>query len=492
MTEIHTNSRWKALDSDLHRISRIEHANAFVARPLLASGVALAFVVLAGLTAAVLFGQADGRLVVVAAAVFGAYMAINVGANDVANNMGPAVGANALPMGVAITIAAIAESAGALLAGGDVVTTISRDIVHPDSVTTEAHFIWAMLAALMSAALWVNIATWVRAPVSTTHSVVGGVVGAGVAAAGLSAVNWSTVGTIALSWMVSPVIGGAVAAMFLAFIRARILRQDNKITAARRWVPILVGLMAGAFATYMAVKGLERVVQVDPVIALSTGGGLGLVFWRLTIPWVHRRTRNIENRRRAMKSLFGLPLIIAAIFLSFAHGANDVANAIGPLAGIVHVSEFHDLAATVAVPQWIMLIGAFGISFGLFLFGPRLIRMVGTQITKLNSMRAFCIALATALTVILASWLGLPVSTTHIAIGAVFGVGFFREWETDRRWKKSNQQRPPEQRRAREERQRRKLVRRSHFMTILGAWMVTVPASAVMSAMIFGLLTAFH
>ncbi len=491
MSNMNSKPRWKALDNDLQRISRVETANAHVARPLLAPGIALAFMALAGLTAAVLFGQADGGVIVVAAAAFGAYMAINIGANDVANNMGPAVGANALTMGGAIAIAAIAESAGALLAGGDVVSTISKGIIDPASVQNSNVFIWAMMAALISSAMWVNLATWLGAPVSTTHSVVGGVMGAGVAAAGLSAVSWGTMGAIAASWVISPVLGGVIAAVFLALIKAKIQYQDDKIAAAQRWVPILVGLMAGAFATYLAVKGLKKIVAIDLNTAVLIGLAAGLLAWAVTVPWVRRRSQGLENRTRSLKTLFGLPLVISATFLSFAHGANDVANAVGPLAAIVHAAEFGDFAAKVTIPTWVMVIGAFGISFGLFLFGPKLIRMVGSQITKLNPMRAFCVALSAAITVILASWLGLPVSSTHITVGAVFGVGFYREWHSDRRWAHSNRQRPPEQRLAREEHQRRKLVRRSHFMTIVAAWVVTVPAAAVLSAVIFWMLTAF-
>lgn len=491
MSNTHSKPRWKALDSDLHRISRVETANAHVARPLLAPGIALAFMALAGLTAAVLFGQADGGVIVVAAAAFGAYMAINIGANDVANNMGPAVGANALTMGGAIAIAAIAESAGALLAGGDVVSTISKGIIDPASVQNSNVFIWAMMAALISSAMWVNLATWLGAPVSTTHSVVGGVMGAGVAAAGLSAVSWGTMGTIAASWVISPILGGVIAAVFLALIKAKIQYQDDKIAAAQRWVPILVGLMAGAFATYLAVKGLKKIIAIDLNTAVLIGLGAGLLAWAVTVPWVRRRAQGLENRTRSLKTLFGLPLVISATFLGFAHGANDVANAVGPLAAIVHAAEFGDFAAKVTIPTWVMVIGAFGISFGLFLFGPKLIRMVGNQITKLNPMRAFCVALSAAITVILASWLGLPVSSTHITVGAVFGVGFYREWHSDRRRAHSNRHRPPEQRLAREEHQRRKLVRRSHFMTIVAAWVVTVPAAAVLSAVIFWMLTAF-
>ncbi len=491
MSNSNTKTRWQALDSDLHRISRVESANVHVARPLLAPGIALAFIALAGLSAAILFGRADGGVIVVAAAAFGAYMAINIGANDVANNMGPAVGANALTMGGAIVIAAIAESAGALLAGGDVVSTISKGIIDPASVENSNVFIWAMMAALISSAMWVNLATWVGAPVSTTHSVVGGVMGAGIAAAGLSAVSWGTMSAIAASWVISPVLGGVIAAGFLALIKAKIQYQDDKIAAARRWVPILVAVMAGAFATYLSVKGLKRIVKIDLEMALLIGLAAGLLAWSVTVPWVRRKSEGLENRTKSLKTLFGLPLVISATFLSFAHGANDVANAVGPLAAIVHAAEFGDFASKVAIPTWVMVIGAFGISFGLFLFGPKLIRMVGSQITKLNPMRAFCVALSAAITVIVASWLGLPVSSTHIAVGAVFGVGFYREWHSDRRWKNSNHNRPPERRLAREERKRRKLVRRSHFMTIVAAWVITVPAAATMSALIFWILTAF-
>lgn len=491
MQNTNSKPRWQALDRDLHRISRIETANSHVARPLLAPGIALAFMALAGLIAAVHFGHADGNFTVVAAAAFGAYMAINIGANDVANNMGPAVGANALTMGGAIAIAVVAESAGAMLAGGDVVSTISKDIIDPMSVQSSGVFIWAMMAALISSAMWVNLATWIGAPVSTTHSVVGGVMGAGIAAAGLSAVNWGIMSAIAASWVISPVLGGVIAAAFLALIKAKIQNQDDKIAAARRWVPILVGVMAGAFTTYLAVKGLNRIIKIEPEMAVAMGVAAGVFAWVATVPWVRRRSEGMDNRTRSLKTLFGLPLVISATFLSFAHGANDVANAVGPLAGIVHAAEFGDVAATVAVPVWIMVIGAFGISFGLFLFGPKLIRMVGSQITKLNPMRAFCVALSAAITVLIASWLGLPVSSTHIAVGAVFGVGFYREWHSEGRRKTLKRQRAPEQRMAREEQHRRKLVRRSHFLTIIAAWVVTVPAAATMSAAIFRLLAAF-
>jgi len=480
-------NQWKTLDKDLGRIDRLEEATHFVARPLVAPGIALAFVVLAGIGAAIFFGAQPKAFVVVAAAVIGAYMALNIGANDVANNMGPAVGANALTLGGALLIAAVFETSGALIAGGDVVKTISTGIVSPDVFEQSSVFIWAMMAALLAAALWLNLATWFGAPVSTTHSIVGGVVGAGIAAAGVAAINWPAIGRIAASWVVSPVLGGIIAAAFLALIKARIMYAEDKIAAARRWVPVLIGIMAGAFAAYLALKGLSKVIKVDLVTALLIGLVIGAASWAVSVPLIRRQSEGLENRKKSLKRLFAVPLVISAALLSFAHGANDVANAVGPLAAIVHaVGNGGAGAGSVAIPLWVMLIGAGGISFGLVLFGPKLIRMVGSEITKLNPMRAYCVALSAALTVIVASWLGLPVSSTHIAVGAVFGVGFFREWHAERRARAlgliKGKVVPPD------ERKRRKLVRRSHLIAVAAAWVITVPASAALSALVFTVL----
>ena len=489
MSEKSTTYRWTTLDRDLGRVSRLEAATMYAARPLVGVGVSMLFVALAALAAGLLTGAAPGALSVIIAAAFGAYMALNIGANDVANNMGPAVGANALSMLGAIAIAAICESAGALLAGGDVVSTISKDIVAARSLSGQGTFVWAMLAALLSAAIWVNLATWIGAPVSTTHAVVGGVMGAGMAAAGFGAVNWPTMGAIAASWVISPLLGGVIAAAILAFIKWKVIYVEDKLAAARTWVPVLIGLMAGAFATYLALKGLKRVVTIDFFTALLIGLGAGAVCGAAAVPLVRRQSEGLENRNRSLKILFRVPLVISAALLSFAHGANDVANAVGPLAAIVSAQTSGAVMAEVAIPVWVMVIGSLGISFGLVLFGPKLIRMVGHKITKLNPMRAYCVALSAAVTVIAASWLGLPVSSTHIAVGGVFGVGFFREWHAERRARTLRTERPPAKRIAVEERQRRKLVRRSHFLTIVAAWLVTVPAAAVLSAICFFILS---
>ncbi len=486
MTNPAPQNQWKTLDKDLSRLVVLEQATSFLSRPLIAIGIGLAFVAFCAIAAAVFTGGAPNSLIIVAAAAFGAYMALNIGANDVANNMGPAVGANALTMGGALVIAAVFETAGALIAGGDVVSTISGGIVAPEAVADPHTFIWTMMAALIASSLWLNLATALGAPVSTTHAIVGGVMGAGIVAAGFGAVDWGKMGQIALSWIISPVLGGVIAAAFLAFIKARINDVEDKLGAARFWVPILIGIMAGTFATYLAVKGLKKLIDISMPSAVLLGLAIGVVSVFLTRPMIRRQAAGMENRKKSLKKLFGMPLVLSAALLSFAHGANDVANAVGPLAAIVHAVADGGTAEKVQIPLWVMLIGAGGISFGLTLFGPKLIRMVGTEITKLNPMRAYCVALSAAITVIVASWLGLPVSSTHIAVGAVFGVGFFREWHAERRVRQTGiiKGKPV----APDERSRRKLVRRAHVLSIGAAWVVTVPLTALLSALIFVVL----
>ena len=193
--------------------------------------------------------------------------------------------------------------------------------------------------------------------------------------------------------VISPFLGGLIAAGFLWLIKSRIIYQDDKIAAARKWVPILVGIMAGAFASYLALKGLKKIIKIDIVTSLMIGAAIGVAVWFIMIPVIRKQSEGLENRNKSLKVLFGIPLVVSAALLSFAHGANDVANAVGPLAAIVQASSSGDFTQAVNIPFWVMVIGACGISFGLFLFGPKLIRMVGSQITKLNPMRAYCVCL---------------------------------------------------------------------------------------------------
>ena len=481
-----------SLDKDLEKILHVESAARTSASGVVAHSSALLFLGLSALIAGIYAGVADNSAAVVFAAILGGYMALNIGANDVANNVGPAVGSRALTMIGALLVAAICESAGALIAGGDVVATVSKGIIDPSKVADSSTFIWAMTAALISSAVWVNLATYVGAPVSTTHAVVGGVMGAGVAAVGFQLVNWTVMSAIAASWVISPLMGGVIAALFLAFIKINLIYQDDKIAAARRWVPILVAIMAGAFAYYLSVKGLKRVWDPSQLTLIMIGVSFFVATWLVMRPLIRRQSAGMENRNQSLRALFRIPLIFSAALLSFAHGANDVANAIGPLAAILHSAQYGDIAAKVEVPIWIMMIGAIGISLGLFLYGPKLVKMVGDKITKMNPMRAYCVALSAAITVIIASWFGLPVSSTHIAVGAIFGVGFFRELYTTH----SKRRRDLVGRRRDangdndnmigvEELRYRKLVRRAHFVTIVAAWLVTVPATAVIAAIVY-------
>ena len=486
-----------SLDKDLTRLAQLEGATSTITQRLFAPGLAIFFLALAGAYASIQIGAQPNAIFIIVAGMLGGYMALNIGANDVANNVGPAVGSKALTLTGALIIAAIFESAGALIAGGDVVSTISKGIIDPSLMPDSTTFVWAMMAALLSSALWVNLATYIGAPVSTTHSVVGGVMGAGIAAVGFNVVNWATMSKIAASWVISPVLGGVIAALFLFFIKTNIIYRDDKIAAAKRWVPLLIALMTSVFSCYLIMKGLKRVWKPDVAMIMMIGAGLFVASWVILRPVIARQAQGLENRNQSLRSLFHIPLICSAALLSFAHGANDVANAVGPLAAIIHSVQSGDIAAKVDIPIWVMIIGAVGISLGLFLYGPRLIRMVGEQITAMNPIRAFCVSLAAAITVIIASGLGLPVSSTHIAVGAIFGVGFFREYYTahsKRRqmYVKTHKRYPSlevSENSTPDETSKRILVRRSHFLTIITAWVVTVPAAALLSAGIFYALT---
>ncbi|HIC48101.1 MAG: inorganic phosphate transporter [Pseudomonadota bacterium] len=430
---------------DIHKIEKQAYKKSHA--ELTRIGMALFFMVAVLGYSFVTSGGVPNNLFLAIATVFGAYMAMNIGANDVANNVGPAVGSKALTMTGAIVIAMIFEASGAIIAGGDVVSTIKNGIIDINAFGQESDtFIWAMMAALLAAALWLNMATFARAPVSTTHSIVGGVMGAGIAAAGFNIVNWGTMGAIVGSWVISPVIGGVVAAAFLFAIKKTIIFQENKIAASLKWVPVYVSIMAWAFVTYLVLKGLKHIwpkfltlvndwlftvdiVDKPSMLQASTIGLIvAFISFFLVKASLRRRLPKLKNDRESINILFTIPLIFAAALLSFAHGANDVANAIGPLAAIHDAVMTGGINAKAGIPFWVMAVGAFGIALGLGLYGPRLIRTVGGEITELDQMRAFSIAMAAAITVIIASQLGLPVSSTHIAIGGVFGVGFLREW----------------------------------------------------------------
>ncbi len=512
----------------LLRTENVESAVQLNREELFRFGTALIFIVgIMLFTIVRTDGGVDGILLVVAAMI-GGYMAMNIGANDVANNVGPAVGSHAITLTGAILIAAFFEAGGALIAGGDVVGTIKKGIIDPDLVANRDTFIWLMIAALLAAAVWLNFATAIGAPVSTTHSIVGGVLGAGIAAAGWSVANWQQVGMIAASWVISPLLGGLIAAGFLYIIKRTITYKTDVLSASNRMVPILVSIMAWAFGTYLMLKGVKQLVKVNFPTALVIGIVVAVTVYLLMRPYTTRATQRLQNHKSSVNDLFTVPLIFAAALLSFAHGANDVANAVGPLAGINEAIVGGAVAAKASIPLWVLAVGAIGISLGLALYGPKLIRTVGSEITELDKMRAYCIAMAAAITVIIASQLGLPVSSTHIAVGGVFGVGFLREYikssyarmldeirdhhadqdqatveaflkrfesadviakgEMLREMKAqaaSDRLLGKKERKALGRVHRVELVKRNLLLRIAAAWLITVPLAAVLAAMFF-------
>ncbi len=470
----------------------------------------------------------------VAAAAVGAYMAMNIGANDVANNLGPAVGAGVVTLGWAILIAAVFEALGAVVAGGEVVDTVKGGIIDPRAIASTDQFTWLMLAALLAGAVWLNAATWLGAPVSTTHSIIGAVMGSGIAAGGWGLVNWGTIGAIVASWVISPVMGGVIAIAFLYLIKRTITYQRDMTAAASRVVPILLGFMAWAFITYMLMKGLGQLVKMQAGAAFAWGGAAAFVVYLVIARPVAKRALRQRNGKDGVNELFTWPLLCAAALLSFAHGANDVANAVGPLAAIYEAVVHNAVASKAPTPLWIMVLGALGLSVGLALFGARLIRIVGKEITDLDRMRAYSIAMAAALTVILAAQLGMPISTTHVTIGAVIGVGFLRELlkanyakmeaivraghsgheleemevylakfeaapvkekqrmvaEMKLRAQRLEHEDPldKKERKAFKKVAKKELVKRSVLLRIVAAWIITVPATALVAAGLYHVL----
>ncbi len=480
--------------------------------------------------------EASGQeqiLIIVIAGVIGMYMAMNIGANDVANNVGAAVGSGALTMIGALAIASVFEVAGAVLAGGDVVDTIKKGIIDPEGVADAATFVRLMLAALFAAALWINLATLVGAPVSTTHSIVGGVLGGGVAAAGLGVVDWAVMGKIAASWVISPLMGALIAAAFLALIKATIIYRTDRIAAAKTWVPVLAAIMGAVFSAYLMMKGLKKVWQADAATVIAVSAAASFMIYFIVRPMVAEAGKTMNNTREDVGRLFTVPLIVSAAMLCFAHGSNDVANAIAPLAAIVHALSEGGVVSRVAVPFWVVLVGALGLSAGLALYGGRMVKRVGKEITEIDRLRAFTVALSAAITVLIASALALPVSSTHIALGAIFGIGFLREYleneadkvriirehfnddtepslfdtaKSEMEWRHEVLERALKDLLPERERvlyfettqkaeaavmnwQRKKLVRRSHLRTIVLAWLITVPATAAIASILYHALS---
>lgn len=367
------------------------------------------------------------------AVIFGLYMTWGIGANDVANAMGTSVGSGAITVKQAIIIAAIFEFAGAFIAGGNVTKTIRKGIIDPSSIVDNPEIlVFGMLAALLAAAIWLMIASARGWPVSTTHSIVGAVIGFAIAGIGIDAVQWGKVSMIAASWVVSPLLGGTIAFLLMMSIRRLILNTENPFQSAKRWGPAYVFLVGFIISLVTLFKGLKH-LKIDLSVGMSFGVAIVFGFFLAGVGWyLINKVRVDESADRdfhfaSVEKVFTPMMIFTACAMAFAHGSNDVANGIGPLAAVVSIVQSGgEVSQKADLPLWILVLGGAGIVVGLATMGYRVMKTIGSGITQLTPSRGYCATLAAAATVVLASRTGLPVSTTHIAVGAVIGVGLAR------------------------------------------------------------------
>jgi len=427
------------------------------------------------------FEWANTNIYLLLAVVFAIYMAINLWANDVSNNMWPAVWAKAITLGQAIIVAIIFEAAWVIIAWGDVVNTIKWWIIDPSQFSKwSIEFIAIMLATLLGSALWVNIATFFKAPVSITHSILWGLIWAWITAWWIEVVNWEFMSKVAGALVLAIFMGWIIAIFIFVSIRKTILKQKNKWEAAKYWVPIYVSLMVLIFSLYLILKWFKHklwplkeflenynfdftTTAVFASIVLAI-----LVYISLIINFKNKKKSYFEDSKQFVNKLFNLPLIFAVALLSFAHWANDVANAIWPLAAIYDsVMTSGEVIKKVWVPFWIMLIWALSLSFWLAVFGARLIKTVWTSITKLDQTRSYSIALSAAITVILASTYWLPVSTTQIALGWIFGIWLFRQYLKIKNWKD------------------KKVIEISKLKSIILSWVITFPIAWLIASGVY-------
>ncbi|MET0027184.1 MAG: inorganic phosphate transporter [Candidatus Thiodiazotropha sp.] len=374
-----------------------------------------------------------GTVFIVLAVIFGLYMSWGIGANDVANAMGTSVGSGAITVKQAIIIAAVFEFAGAFLAGGSVTKTIRKGIIDPSSIAGSPELlIYGMLASLLAAAIWLMVASHRGWPVSTTHSIVGAIVGFAVAGIGMEAVQWGKIGSIVASWIVSPLVGGLISLLLMLSIRRLILNTDTPFRNAQRWAPFYVFLVGWIVSLVTLFKGLKHLkLELSMIESLIVSTVIGLAVAGIGKYMINKVKVDDEADRdfhfASVEKVFTPLMVFTACAMAFAHGSNDVANGIGPMAAVLSlVNSGGDIAQKSSLPVWVLLVGGAGIVVGLATMGYRVMQTIGTRITELTPTRGYCATLAAATTVVLASKTGLPVSTTQIAVGCVMGVGLAR------------------------------------------------------------------
>lgn len=409
-----------------------------------------------------------GTTYIVLACVFGLFMAWGVGANDVANAMGTSVGSKALTIKQAIVVAAVFEFAGAFLAGGQVTATIRKGMLDMSLLAGNPDFVvFGMLASLLAAGIWLMIATRFGWPVSTTHSIVGAIVGFAAVGVGVEAVMWGKVATIVMSWVVSPVMAGVIAFALFISVQRLILDTDNPLANAKKYVPVYIFFVGFIIALVTMFKGLKHVglelgtgekymmaIAVGLIVAI--GGVISIK--RLKFDPSEDKDFHFTN----VEKIFGVLMMVTACAMAFAHGSNDVANAVGPLAAVVSIVGSDGVIEQKSLmPPWVLMLGGVGIVIGLVTYGHKVIATVGTRITELTPSRGFAATLAAATTVVIASGTGLPISTTHTLVGAVLGVGIARGIAA---------------------------INLGVVRTIFVSWVVTLPAGALLSILIFFIL----
>ncbi len=408
-------------------------------------------------------------LYIVLAAVFGLYMAWAIGANDVANAMATSTGAKAISFKQAVIIAAIFEFAGAVLAGGSVTSTIRSGIVDASLLAdTPELMIYGMLGSLLAAAVWLNWASKMGWPVSTTHSIIGAIVGFAAVGIGMEAVQWGKVGQIVLSWVVSPLISGVIAFAIFRTVQVLILDRADPIERARRYVPIYMLVAAFMVVMMTLTKGLTHVgldltngqnLAIASVLSVVIAVAGKLIIDRIKVDPAADR----QSRFATVERVFGVLMVVTACTMAFAHGSNDVANAVGPVAAVISVATTGVVEGKSAVSPWVLLLGGAGIVLGLATYGRKVMQTVGTQITALTPSRGFAAEMSAASTIVLASSTGLPISTTHTLVGAVLGVGMARGISA---------------------------INLTVIRNIFLSWLITVPAGAVLSVIFFFILQA--
>lgn len=390
------------------------------------------------------------------------YMAWNIGANDVANSMATAVGAKAITIKQAVIIAGVLEFSGAILAGQHVTDTVRKGIISP---TMSANvLLYGSLAALLAAGFWITLSTWKSLPVSTTHSIIGGLVGFGLISQGAGVVNWTKLGQVVASWVISPVFGAVMGFLMFSLISKNIINAENPIESTKNYGPIWIGLTfflvsMALFLKTVRTSNIIFALEISLVVSI-TSAVIGYFLIRRYL-----RNKNVsEDKLKTVESVFRNLQVMTSCYVAFSHGANDVANAIGPLATIYNICMTGTFQSQVPVPAWLLGIGGIGISIGVATWGYKVIATVGKKITNLTNTSGFTIDFSAATTVLLASRLGLPISTSHTVVGTVVGVGLTRGIGA---------------------------VDTSVIWDIIKAWLFTVPAAAILSALIFKFFTIY-